>query len=111
MTEADRDKIRARILDEIIESEMKIAELTETAKPVAPDQALGRLTRLEVMQDSKVAEAALGRAKNDLTRLENALQNILLPAFGKCANCGCEINFERLEALPQSTLCIQCAGR
>ena len=111
MNEAEKEKLRARILDELVETRMKIAELEEAAKPVAPDKALGRLTRLEAMQDRSVAEPALNRAISEQTRLENALQNLVLPDFGVCKNCGESISMERLEALPQSTLCIACAGK
>jgi DnaK suppressor protein len=111
MNESDKEILRNRILDELVEARVKIAELEESSKPVAPDKSLGRLTRLEVMQDRSVAEAALNRARSEQTRLENALQNIVLPAFGSCNNCGAAIPMERMEALPQSTLCIACAGR
>jgi RNA polymerase-binding transcription factor DksA len=28
--------------------------------------------------------------------------------FGRCHNCGDEINYERLDALPHARLCIKC---
>jgi DnaK suppressor protein len=45
----------------------------------------------------------------DLLRLQNAMVNITKPAFGLCQNCGRAISMARMEALPQSTLCIDCA--
>ncbi len=38
-----------------------------------------------------------------LRRLYNAPEN-----FGKCHQCGAEIDFERLDALPHARLCISC---
>jgi RNA polymerase-binding transcription factor DksA len=31
--------------------------------------------------------------------------------FGKCQECGAEIDFERLDALPHARLCIQCKAK
>jgi DnaK suppressor protein len=38
-----------------------------------------------------------------LRRLYNAPNN-----FGKCHQCGAQIDFERLDALPHARLCISC---
>ena len=110
MTEDQRNTLRERILDRQVEVEMRVTDLEEATQPISPDKGLGRLTRLEAMQDKSVNEAALARLRDEQTRLHNALVNILTPEFGTCQNCGREIAFERLEALPASTLCAGCAG-
>ena len=110
MTEEQRNTLRERIIDRSVEVGIRIADLEETTKPIAPDKALGRLTRLEAMQDKSVNEAALQRMRDEQTSLHNALTNIMGPGFGTCLNCGQEIAYERLEALPASTLCTACAG-
>jgi DnaK suppressor protein len=110
MTESQRDALRERILDRQVELQMRIADLEESTKPISPDKGLGRLTRLEAMQDKSVGEAALERLRDERMGLQNALINIMSPSFGTCANCGEGIAFERLEVLPGSTLCAKCAG-
>ena len=110
MTEDQRNALRERILDRQVELQMRIADLEEATKPISPDKGLGRLTRLEAMQDKGVNEAALERLRNERTGLQNALTNLLSPGFGLCASCGEGIAFERLEVLPGSTLCAKCAG-
>lgn len=109
MTDSQRDQLRERILDRQVELEMRIADLEEATKPISPDKGLGRLTRLEAMQDKGVNEAALERLRDERTGLQNALTNLMTPTFGTCAGCGGEIAFERLEVLPGSTLCARCA--
>ena len=111
MTDGDKERIRTAILDTLVQTRLKIEELEEAAKPVAPDKALGRLTRMEALQDRSVAEAALERTRADLNHLEAALRNIVLPTFGKCIVCGDEIGLERMEVLPQSTHCVNCAPK
>ena len=48
-----------------------------STKPISPDKGLGRLTRLEAMQDKSVNEAALERLKDEEIKLQNALTKIL----------------------------------
>ena len=64
---------------------------------------------LKALQDKNINEAALERLRDEEVRLQNALVNISLPTFGICQGCNNEINFDRLEALPGSTLCTDCA--
>jgi YteA family regulatory protein len=45
-------------------------------------------------------------ASSELDKVENALQAILEGSYGKCEVCQNDIPFERLEAVPYTTLCI-----
>ncbi len=110
MDSQKKSVLRERILERSVEIGMRIADLEESTKPISPDKGLGRLTRLEAMQDKSVNEAALERLKDEEVKLQNALTKILMPDFGICQGCGNEINFDRLEALPGSTHCTPCAG-
>jgi DnaK suppressor protein len=49
-----------------------------------------------------------GREKVFLEKIEKALQKIQDNNFGNCEECGEEISFKRLEARPETTLCIRC---
>ena len=109
MTEKEKTELRDRILERSVEVEMRIEQLRDSTQPISPDKGLGRLTRLEAMQDKGVNEAALERLRDESARLHNALVNIMSPGFGNCQNCGQEISIERLQALPASTLCMECA--
>ena len=45
-------------------------------QPIAPDDSIGRLTRMEAINSKSINEAALRKARNKLSRLERALRNI-----------------------------------
>lgn len=109
MTPEEKIQLKELIIDQLVETKSRIADLEEITKPIAPDQALGRLTRLDGMLDKSVNEAALARLRNDLVRLQNAMVNITKPDYGLCQNCGNPIPMARMEVMPQSTLCIACA--
>ena len=49
-----------------------------------------------------------GREKSFLDKIERALQKIEDGSFGDCEECGEEIAVKRLEARPETTLCIRC---
>lgn len=49
-----------------------------------------------------------GREKVFLDKIEKALRKIEDGSFGICEECGEEISVKRLEARPETTLCIRC---
>src|SRR5919204_5537955 len=49
--------------------------------------------------------------KQQLAEVEHALAKFDEGTYGICDNCGKEIAPERLQALPQAALCINCKGR
>ena len=49
-----------------------------------------------------------GREKSFLDKIEKALRKIDEGTFGICEECGEEISVKRLEARPETTLCIRC---
>jgi DnaK suppressor protein len=49
-----------------------------------------------------------GREKTFLDKIDRALQKITAGEFGVCEECGEEISVKRLEARPETTLCIRC---
>ena len=49
-----------------------------------------------------------GREKSFLDKIQKALAKIEDGSFGTCEECGEEISVKRLEARPETTLCIKC---
>ncbi|HSQ62674.1 MAG TPA: TraR/DksA C4-type zinc finger protein [Polyangiaceae bacterium] len=49
-----------------------------------------------------------GREKSFLDKITKALKKIDDGSFGVCEECGEEISVKRLEARPETTLCIKC---
>ena len=105
-----RNQIQDRLLDEIADVEEKIVELEKSTQPVEPDKAIGRLSRLESMNEKSVHEAALRQARDRLSKLEVAMTRVFDRHFGVCSGCGQPIPVERLLLLPESTRCVNCAG-
>ncbi len=57
----------------------------------------------------EVLDALENSALDEIALIQNALQRIADGAYGECATCGQEIAENRLEALPSTPQCIECA--
>jgi DnaK suppressor protein len=96
-------------LDALIEGLSTMLESTaEGSKPVDLDEPIGRLSRMEAIQQQKMAEATHARAQGRARQARAAL--ILLGAgdYGFCQRCGDPIGYPRLKARPETPLCIVC---
>ncbi len=54
-----------------------------------------------------------GQESRTLQEIDDALRRLYRSpeTFGRCENCGITIAFERLDALPQTRMCIRCTTR
>ena len=111
MNEHERAELKQKIIEEIRTQKHLIESFTETSKPVAPDNAIGRLTRMEAINSQGISEASLNSSKAKLVKLEKALEKINLPEFGVCVRCSESIAQGRIVLMPESTLCVSCAEK
>ena len=63
MNEHERAELKQKIIEEIRTQKHLIESFTETSKPVAPDNAIGRLTRMEAISSKGITEASLNSSK------------------------------------------------
>ena len=109
MNPAQLAKIRSIVEERINEIEAFLAQDDPESKPVAPDVAIGRLSRLDSMQAQQMILAQQRRQREELEHLHSALERIDKGTYGNCAYCLSPIAYERLEAIPDAVLCISCA--
>ena len=69
MDEEGKIKLKEKILEEIEAQKNLIENLKETSKPVAPDNAIGRLTRMEAINSKSISDASLNSAKVKLEKV------------------------------------------
>ncbi|MFW6324988.1 MAG: TraR/DksA family transcriptional regulator, partial [Desulfovibrionales bacterium] len=84
-------------------------ELQKGAETVALDQPIGRLSRMDSLTNQGITMNALNKARTRRARLEQAVKRLDEEDFGICVECGEPIAVKRLLALPETTLCIECA--
>jgi DnaK suppressor protein len=88
-----------------------IAQGHESDAPVAPDRAIGRLTRQDALQQQAMAAALVRRYAHELRRVEGALEALEAGTYGLCQRCDEPIALARLQAMPYAALCVRCADR
>lgn len=109
MKPEDKQQIKNRILDEISSSRDQISELEDLTQPIAPDAAIGRISRMEAINNKSVNEHLLAKTKHKLQRLEASLSFIDEPDYGICRSCKTPIPMGRLMMMPESDRCVECA--
>ncbi len=108
MNRDEREEIRNHFRDVMAQLTSQLPSLRESSQPVAPDPALGRLTRMEAIQDMEINANALRQVNTQLVALEQALDRIDSPEFGVCAECESAIPPGRLKAVPGTWFCVNC---
>lgn len=81
---------------------------SEGARPVALDQPIGRLSRMDAMQQQSMVQANRSAARNQLELVKTALRRIREGDYGDCLGCEEPIPFSRLQVKPETALCIDC---
>lgn len=109
--EPDLDAARRRLNEKKAELEAMSVMTEEARAPVALDQqSVGRLSRMDAMQQQKMAEAQERTRKRDLVRVEMAERRLAIGEYGWCADCGDAIPDKRLAIDPMAERCVRCAS-
>ncbi len=73
-------------------------------------QAVGRLSRMDALQNQAMAKAQQANRDLEARRLQAALTRIGDGEFGYCEDCGDEIPRGRLDLDPAAGKCVSCAS-
>ncbi|CCO25445.1 TraR/DksA family transcriptional regulator [Maridesulfovibrio hydrothermalis] len=110
MDDKQKEELKKKIKIEIEHLTMLVDDLKETVAPVAPDAAIGRLSRLDTMLNQGINKSSISQSRERILKLGDTLKRLDKdPFFGECEECGETISFARLLALPESRFCIECA--
>ena len=110
MTEQEKKDIKAKVLEEIEKTKNSIADYKEITKPISPENAIGRISRMDAINNKSVAEAALRQVEGKLKNLNSVLGSINDKEFGLCLKCHKPIPLGRILLMPQSRFCVNCAN-
>lgn len=111
MTKSEKQELKQRIEQNLEKLAGEIKELKALTRPISPENAIGRVSRMDAINNKTINEAALRKAVDKEKRLRIALNKIDDPDFGKCTNCGQDIRQGRMLLMPESNLCVRCAAR
>ena len=111
MTPEEKNTIRQEIEKRIEEAEKVSKTLKKQTEPVPPSVAIGRLTRMDAIQQKKMAESNLKSNEVLISNLKKALEKLDEPDFGVCMVCKQNIPIERLFIVPEAKVCVPCASK
>jgi len=109
-----------KIISEIVENQIRelkqqLSLLERSSQTVQLDQsATGRVSRIDAIQQQKMAASSRNRDKKLLLRLDRVLTKLHKSEdepnsdFGYCEECAEEISLARLKIKPDSEFCIDC---
>ena len=108
MTPQQRAALSAEITQRILHTKQEIERYEELTKPIAPDRAIGRLTRMEAIGAKSIDESILRKLRLTLSELERAAAFIEDEEFGICVDCDEPIPYKRLQIFPGARRCVRC---
>lgn len=112
LTDAQRAGLRADL--GVLQAQLTdiLQDSSDLAGTVELDQSrMGRVSRIDAIQQQKMAQAALARHKIRLERVEATIERYEddPEEYGICPECDEDIAFKRLKATPDAIFCIECA--
>ena len=81
----------------------------EDSGVVELDSSIGRLSRMDALQNQQMALELKRRQENQLLRIENAFKRLAKGQYGLCGKCKKPIEEDRLEVFPDTVSCVRCA--
>lgn len=114
MNELSRQQ-RAELLQALQSLREELCQLLENsqdgAQPVSLDQPIGRLSRMDAMQQQSMLQANRRTMQIRLNRIDAALRRHTSGEYGWCLACEEEIGYARLKAQPEAFFCLDCQSR
>ncbi len=102
-------KFKDLLIKERDELKMLSLKTKDSRAPVILDQqSVGRLSRMDAIQQQNMNLATETNRNNKISQIENTLKRIELGTFGICISCGEEISEKRLLIDPTVLKCIDC---
>ena len=86
-----------------------IASAEGRATVTLDQQSVGRLSRMDALQQQAMAQATARRRQGREARIAAALSRMDDGEFGYCRDCGDEIGAKRLALDPTLPICVSCA--
>ena len=107
---ADRiEHFRERLQELAGEINADLAANKDDSGIVQLDTSIGRLSRMDAMQNQQMALELRRRRENQLLRIENAFKRMDQGRYGICGKCRKPIDEARLEVFPDVVTCISCS--
>ena len=103
-------ELHQALLNLRVDLKQLLEDSSDGAQPVSLDEPIGRLSRMDAMQQQSMVQANRRTTRTRLTRIEAALRRHTNDEYGPCLECEEDIGYARLNAQPEAPFCIDCQG-
>ena len=110
MNDKEKYKIINILKDQIQETQQRIYKYKKLSQPVSPENAIGRVSRMDAINNKSIVEAALRESEKKLIKLKLVQKNLNKISFGICSKCKSNIPIGRMLLKPESQHCVNCAN-
>jgi DnaK suppressor protein len=108
LTDDQLRELKALLEEQKLQHEELLDRTREGARPVALDEPIGRLTRMDAMQQQSMTAANRRAHEERLSMVHRALAAMKKGEYGECHRCEELIAYARLKARPETILCLNC---
>lgn len=88
--------------------EAQMARPTDRTDVVDLDQPIGRISRVDALQQQAMSKEQLRRSRLRLGQVRQALTAVQQDEYGFCRRCEEPIGVRRLTAFPETPFCLPC---
>ena len=109
LSDVEIEQLREWLVEQKCELQILVDHAESGTQPVQLDQqSVGRVSRIDAIQQQHMAIANQQQASAQLRKVERALQRIEVGDYGECQECGEAIVLARLQVQPFAEMCINC---
>ena len=109
LAESDKNELKKILKAQLAVAEENIRQIKVNLEPISPDNAIGRLSRMDALEMQSVNSTKYNQQQQRARQIETALNAIDSDEdFGICVGCDQAINIERLKLMPESRYCVSC---
>ena len=77
MNKEQKNQIEEKLNNEVEDTKTKITKYKELSQPIAPENSIGRVSRMDAINNKSVVEAALREAEEKLLKLLDIQKKLL----------------------------------
>lgn len=108
LSDAELLRLGKKLLQLKAEIEQLLTDSIDSSRPVDLDLSIGRLSRVDALQQQAMAKANREGHQRRLVLIDAALRALKSGRYGLCRSCEEAISLRRLEARPETPFCIEC---
>lgn len=108
LTPEQAESCKQELIAERAQLEEMLKITKSDARPVGLSEPIGRLTRMDAIQQQQMTKATRAGHERKLRLIDSALETFETGDYGLCRSCEEPVGYRRLKARPETPFCLDC---